>query len=107
MPSLLKSHALVLTGLLFSATSIAGEHKAYVQFNAGAAFAESYSDSDRRCFNSFGCSSFSYKENSNPGYAAGVALGYRITDQFRLEGEALYQANDRNDFHFAFTSPNE
>ena len=100
MSSLLKSHALVLTGLIVSATAIAEEHKAYVQFNAGVAFAEPFKDSDQSCNSFFGCSSFSYKENSDTGYAASLALGYRITEQFRLEGEAMYQSNDLNKAHF-------
>jgi opacity protein-like surface antigen len=106
MSSLFKSHVLVLTGILISATAIAEEHKAYVQFNAGAAFAEPFKDSDQLCNNFFGCSSFSYKENSNTGYAASLALGYRIADQFRLEGEAMYQSNDLNKAHLSVNSGN-
>ncbi|MEQ1485841.1 outer membrane beta-barrel protein [Methyloglobulus sp.] len=106
MSSIFKFHALALTGLLVSTTAIAEEHKAYVQFNAGAAFAEPFKDSDQICNNFFGCSSFSYKENSNTGYAASLALGYRIADQFRLEGEAMYQSNDLNKAHLSVNSGN-
>jgi opacity protein-like surface antigen len=96
MSSLLKFHVLALTGLLVSFTATATEYKAYVQFNAGATFAEPFSDGGQRCDKFFGCGAFSYKEKTDTGYVAGAAIGYHFTDQFRLEGEAMFQSNDLN-----------
>ena len=93
MPFLLKLSTAVLVSLLVSAAAAADDHKAYVQLNIGAVFAESYTDGRSFCDNFFGCSSFSYKERSDPGYVAGGAIGYRLLEQFRLEGEAIYQSS--------------
>jgi opacity protein-like surface antigen len=94
MASSLKPYALLPLGVLMSAAACADEYKAYVQLNMGAVFAESYTDGGQRCNPFFGCSSFKYKERSDTGYVAGAAIGYRFTDQFRLEAEAMYQSND-------------
>ncbi len=112
MSSLLKSHTLVLTGFLVSATAIAEEHKAYVQFNGGAAF----SSSDSQTFgpfngcigtpNGFGCGSNiteTVKQSYEPGFAGSVALGYRIADQLRIEVEGNYQSNDMNKLNYSFS----
>jgi opacity protein-like surface antigen len=96
MPSLSKSQVLALSCLLISVKAFATEYRAYVQINAGAAFAESYAEGNQSCDSFFGCSTFSYKEKSDTGYVAGAAIGYRFTDQFRLEGEAMFQSNDLN-----------
>lgn len=94
MPVFAKLYVAVLTTLLVSVSAVADTHKAYVQLNVGAVFAESYTDGRSFCDNFFGCSSFLYKERSDPGYVAGAAIGYRLSDQFRLEGEAMYQSSD-------------
>lgn len=103
----LKPCSLVFAGILVSATTIADEHKAYVQFNAGAAFSPSFTLNEQNN-NFFGSSSFSYKEDYDTGYTGSVAIGYRIADQFRLEAEGIYQSNARNKFNetFSFVSPN-
>ena len=98
MYSFLKPRILVLTGFLFSAPAIAEENKAYVQFNAGVAFARPFTEGFEQCFSQFGCSSFSRKEKFDTGYVASLALGYHLTEKFRLEGEAMYQSNDLNSF---------
>lgn len=106
MFSLLKPHVLVLTGLLVSATAIAEDHKFYVQFNAGAVFAPSFTDSNQFFVCSFptcGPLTTTFKENYDTGFAGSVALGYQIAEQFRLEGEAIYQSNDRDKFHVTQT----
>ncbi|MCX7098522.1 MAG: outer membrane beta-barrel protein [Methylococcales bacterium] len=102
-PLLKPQSAWLIAGLLISASAIADEHKAYVQFNAGAAFATDYKRSESRCY-SFGCDSYSSKEDYDPGYVASIALGYRIAEPFRVEFEGLYQGNDRNSYNETFTS---
>jgi opacity protein-like surface antigen len=92
----LKSSIFALTTLLVPFSASATEHNAYVQINAGAAFAESFTDGGSFCDNFFGCSTFSYKEKADPGYVAGAAIGYRFADWFRLEGEAMFQSNGLN-----------
>jgi opacity protein-like surface antigen len=94
MPSLTKFRVLALPCLLIPLKALATDYNAYLQINAGAAFAESYTDAGGSCDNFFGCSNFNYKEKSDPGFVAGAAIGYRFTDQFRLEGEAMFQSND-------------
>lgn len=94
----LKSNLLMITGILATAQVLAEEPKVYVQINAGAAFAKPFSESFERCFSLFGCNFFSYKEKTDTGFAASVALGYRLTDHFRIEGEGMYQSNDLNHF---------
>lgn len=94
MPSSVKLYLVALTTILISITAVADENKAYVQLNVGAVFAEPYKNGGQFCNNLFGCSVFSYKEDSDPGYVAGAAIGYRLADWFRLEGEAMYQSND-------------
>ncbi|MBK8814887.1 MAG: porin family protein [Methylococcaceae bacterium] len=98
MFTLLKSNLFILIGILATAQALAEESKAYVQINAGAAFAQPFSESFEQCFSLFGCNAFSYKEKTDTGFAASVALGYRLTDYFRLEGEGMYQSNDLNHF---------
>jgi len=98
MYSFLKPHSLVLTGILISSSAIAEEHKAYVQFNAGAAFAQPFTEGFEQCFSPFGCNSFSRKEKFDTGFMASLALGYHLTEKFRLEGEAMYQSNDLKNF---------
>ncbi|NOU22603.1 MAG: porin family protein [Methyloglobulus sp.] len=111
MPSLLKlnSSALMLAGLGVIASVNATEHKAYVQFNAGAAFApsDSVGVSGTVCTISGASTGHCHHFNTNfiedydPGFAGSVAVGYQIADQFRLEGEALYQSNDKDEGHFS------
>ena len=105
MLSLSKSSIVAFAGLFVSTVVVAAsdEQKFYVQFNAGAAFAKPFSeDIVEQCLTNVPgipqCNSFSYKEKTDTGYAASVALGYHLTDQFRLEGEALYQSNDLNSY---------
>lgn len=94
MHSYLKITALALFCGLISGAAIASGKKAYVQINAGAAFAESFTDGGRFCDNFFGCTSFSVKDRTDTGYFAGMAFGYYITEQFRLEAEAMFQSNE-------------
>ena len=81
----------------------ATENRAYVQLNAGAVFAQPLRTSNINCFQFTGCFSFFHKETSDPGYAAGAAIGYRLADQFRLEVEGIYQSNDLNSSQSTFT----
>ncbi|MEQ1558021.1 MAG: outer membrane beta-barrel protein [Methyloglobulus sp.] len=108
----LKSHVLILSGLLVSATAIAEEHKFYVQFNAGAAFAPSDSQSFgpfNGCVvtpSGFGCGSNlteTVKQPYDAGFAGSVALGYRIADQLRIEVEGIYQSNNMNKVNVSFS----
>ncbi|NOU21685.1 MAG: porin family protein [Methyloglobulus sp.] len=113
MSSLLKltRSALMLAGLGVVASVNATEHKAYVQFNAGAAFApsDSIDGSGTACIISGATTGHCVHFNSNfiedydPGFAGSVAIGYQIADQFRLEGEALYQSNDNDKVHFSYS----
>jgi len=100
MPFPATSYVLLLTGLVFSTTILADEHKAYVQFNVGAAFAPSFTFSDSVCNRFFGCKPSSYQEDYNAGFAGGLALGYRLAEQIRFEVEALYQTNAMNKFDY-------
>jgi len=103
---ILKTIKCSLICAVFVSTSIfAEDSKFYVQLNAGAAFPQSFSEGKTQCQPSFGCSSFSYKERADTGYAASIALGYRITDAFRLEGEAMYQSSDMNKYFRSFSGP--
>lgn len=106
MFSLLKpqTHAWVLAGLLVSAAAIATEHKAYIQFNAGAAFAKPFKFSESLSCSLSGCDTYTYKEDYDTGYVAGIAMGYRVADRIRLEVEGLYQGNNRNNFQASLTS---
>jgi opacity protein-like surface antigen len=89
----------------------ATEHKAYVQLNAGAAFSpsDSIGGSGTACTFSgaspYYCSQFKYTftQDYDPGFAGSVALGHQIADQFRLEGEVLYQSNDNGKEHFSLS----
>lgn len=84
----------------------ASEDKFYVQFNGGAAFAQPFSESREisLCiFPSCGIYSSTLKEKYDTGFAASVALGYHITDAFRLEGEAMYQSNDLHNLNISET----
>jgi opacity protein-like surface antigen len=110
-------HSLWLVTLSFAISmyAISGnatDNKFYVQFNAGAAFAPSFSQISgpfSGCVNSvsgFGCGNsikVKEKESYSPGIVGSVALGYRIADQFRIEGEALYQNNDMDKFAVSFS----
>lgn len=80
----------------------ATENRAYVQLNAGAVFAQPYRTSSKTCLLLSGCFSFFNKETSDPGFAAGAAIGYRLADQFRLEVEGIYQSNDLNSSQSTF-----
>ena len=91
-----------LIGVL-SSKVMATDNKAYVQINAGVAFAKPYRESGSIQFitcSPFGCvsipDSFFRKETSDTGYAFGAAIGYRFADWFRLEVEGIYQSNDLN-----------
>lgn len=100
-------------GIFISSTGMANEHKAYIQFNAGVSFAPSFSQSHTisPCFafpSGFDCSPINQKakETYDTGFTGGIALGYRLAEQFRLEGEVLYESNDRDKYHFNATSNN-
>ncbi|WP_394753434.1 outer membrane protein [Crenothrix sp.] len=89
-----------LIALLLYGTVQADEHKAYVQLNAGAVFAptNSFTPNAASGNNDLPRVVFDY----DPGYATGLAVGYRVAERFRLEGELLYQSsNFDNDFVFA------
>lgn len=96
MFSLLKWYTLTIASLCASAVVSADDHNMYVQINAGATFSESYTDGGLFSDSFLGSGTFSYKEKADAGYVTGAALGYRFSDQFRLEGEAMYQSNDLN-----------
>jgi opacity protein-like surface antigen len=91
-----KLHLLLASSLLMPLVAWSDEHKLYFQINAGAAFPDNYTDSGSTCDEFFGCSKFKYKEESDPGYVAGAAVGYRFSEWFRLEGEAMFQSTDLN-----------
>ncbi|MEQ1558020.1 MAG: outer membrane beta-barrel protein [Methyloglobulus sp.] len=101
----------MLAGLGAVASANATEHKAYVQFNAGAAFAPSDSVDGSITGCTFSGASPSYCFNLkthftrdyDPGFAGSLALGYQVADQFRLEGEVLYQSNDNGKEHFSLS----
>lgn len=104
-----KFQSLILIGLLASATVGATEHKAYLQFNAGAAFTPSDIESFgpfNGCVatpNGFGCGSSlreTRKESYDTGFTGSVAIGYRIADPLRIEIEGIYQSNNLNKMSF-------
>ncbi|MFZ2726649.1 MAG: outer membrane beta-barrel protein [Methylococcaceae bacterium] len=95
---LLKASFILLSNLLICAMVHADENKAYVQFNAGAVFAPTYVQDYQETYSSSSYSSH-YKESFDTGFAASIALGYRLADVFRVEGELLYQANNRDQAH--------
>jgi opacity protein-like surface antigen len=99
-----QTHAWMLAGLLVSATAIATEHKAYIQFNAGAAFAKPFKFSESSCSFFGGCDTYTYKEDYDTGYVAGIAMGYRVADRIRLDVEGSYQGNNRNNFQASLAS---
>lgn len=107
----LRCSALMLAGLGAVGSANATEHKAYVQFNAGAAFApsDSVDGSGTGCTISGASPSYcfnfksNFKQDYDPGFAGSVAVGYQIADQFRLEGEVLYQSNDNGKEHFSYS----
>ncbi|MEQ1545372.1 outer membrane beta-barrel protein [Methyloglobulus sp.] len=107
----LRCSALMLAGLAIATSADAEEHKAYVQFNAGAAFAPSDSVDGSLTGCTFSGASPSYCFNLkthfiqdyDPGFAGSLALGYQVADQFRLEGEVLYQSNDNGKEHFSLS----
>lgn len=91
---------LILSGLLtilLAGNALAADNRFYVQFNAGAAFAPSFSLSRSNCGIDL-CSTSFHKEQYNPGYVGSVALGYRIANSFRIEVEGLYQSNDNDKY---------
>lgn len=106
--------ALLLPGLIAtSMTAAAEDHTLYVQFNAGAAFAPSHSTNitSRGCLFSgasgiTNCGFFNWEstQDYDPGFVGSVALGYRIADNFRLEGELIYQNNDNGKGESTLTS---
>jgi opacity protein-like surface antigen len=69
----------------------ADEHKAYVQLNAGAVFAPTNSFTPDAALSSNGLPKITF--GYDLGYATSLALGYHLTEQFRLEGELMYQVN--------------
>jgi opacity protein-like surface antigen len=78
---------IIMVVILQSGVVVADEHKAYLQLNAGASFTPNVATAhvlglDRIAF------------DYDPGFAAGLALGYHLTERFRLEGELMYQSND-------------
>ena len=93
MFSIYKLHVTIAV-LLIPIVASAEEPNLYVQLNMGATYSEHYTDGSDFCGSILGCGSFSYKEKSDAGYVAGAAVGYRFSDYFRLEGEAMYQSND-------------
>ncbi len=44
------------------------------------------------------------KEKYDPGFLGSIALGYKISDQFRIEGEGLFQSNDMDKAVWSYTS---
>jgi opacity protein-like surface antigen len=106
--------ALLLPGLIATCMTVSAEdHNLYVQFNAGAAFAPSHSTSatGRSCVLSgasgtINCGSFQWEttQDYDPGFVGSAALGYRIADNFRLEGELLYQNNENGQGESTITS---
>ena len=96
MVSALNLRVLLISTLLIPMAVNADARRFYVQFNAGAAFAADYLTSDSGCDSFFGCFSYKNREKFDPGYVAGAALGYRFANNFRLEGEAMFQSNELN-----------
>lgn len=104
MFSKFKIYAILLIWCFTLSASLANEdHKTYIQLNGGVAFAQPFSEGRELC-GPFGCESFSYQEKTDTGFASSIALGYHLTEQFRLEGEAVYQTNDLNKFTFSTSS---
>ena len=90
---LLQKIIIRLTGMglgALCAVGYADDRNIYVQLNAGAAFVPSASDTGGLPV--FSKIAFAY----DPGYAAGLALGFHLAGQFRLEGELMYQASQFN-----------
>jgi len=87
----MKKLCLLLCSILlvvhFSGVAFCGEGP-YIGINLGAAIVPDY-DWDDPAF-----SGFSVEVESEVGLAGGVALGYGFNNNFRLEGEVVYQAND-------------
>ncbi|SJM95957.1 putative Twin-arginine translocation pathway signal [Crenothrix polyspora] len=84
-------HTLGMATLLLCGAVYADERRAYVQFNAGASFAPnlSYDNFEER------------SETYDPGFGISAALGYRLAERFRIEGELMYQYNElKNPWHY-------
>lgn len=103
----------ILSGFLLAAAASAAEHNAYLQLNAGAVFTPSFVQTSKftGCIATpvgFDCDEINQtsKETYDTGFAGSFALGYRLADQFRIEGEVLYQSNDRDKFQYTATSAN-
>ena len=87
--------AFAFSGVLLCSTVYADEHNAYVQLNAGASFIPS-TRLILESLDSIGYSLYQLPFKYDPGFAASVALGCRLSNSFRLEGEVMYQSNDFN-----------
>ncbi len=84
---------LTLLVVVIAPNHVAADNKFYIQFNGGAAFTESSnSKTEQLCSGilPFGCFNYKTKESYDTGFMAGMALGYRIADQFRLEAEGFF-----------------
>ncbi len=106
MPLLKKStciYTLGVAALSLNGVVYADTHKAYLQLNAGAVFAPANSFIPTAVSSSNGVPKITF--DYDPGYATGLALGYQLAEQFRLEGELMYQSsNFENGFMFADSS---
>lgn len=92
------SRTLGIVTILLCEAIYADEHKTYVQLNAGAVFPFT-----ARVHFSDSIDHVDVTNNYDPGYAAGLAIGYHLAEQFRVEAEVLYQSND---FYMSVILPN-
>ena len=88
---LLNKFTLVLMLMSTISLALADDNKFYVQFNAGGAIAPDFILGEN-----VGSSSYNTKENYKDGFVTSLALGYRLMPSFRMEGELMYQANNRD-----------
>ncbi|SJM95960.1 hypothetical protein CRENPOLYSF2_800006 [Crenothrix polyspora] len=72
----------------------ANEHKAYLQLNAGAAFVPSSFIPIGSAISSTGSFQIISTSRYDPSFVTSIALGYHLTEQFRLEGEFVYQSDN-------------
>jgi opacity protein-like surface antigen len=100
------AYPIALLYFSFFTLPVSAENKFYLQFNAGGAFASSYfQERGSICSPLAQCFKDTYKERYDPGYAASVAIGYRIAENFRVELEGLYQSNDNDQFERTYFNP--
>lgn len=102
MPFLKKSVCLCSLGMvtiLLCDVIQADEHKVYLQLNAGAVFAPTNSFTPGVTSGNIDLPRIAF--NYDSGYATGLALGYYLAEQFRLEAELMHQSNS---FNNAFTA---